>query len=258
MTPAPAAYCTYLLLLGCLLLPTLPDTADAAEQLPTGIDSRVAYSATAPQWLRAVGKLQVPGNRVHEGHRVHHREDCSATLVARAGSDRADTIITAWHCLEFYNDLSRPITFTLMPGLDQHFTSEAYRLADGGGMHADWAVLRLQQPVISSTVTPLGIHPVRADPGRTITMAGYSRDDGLGNNGEQLTFDPACRITAQQSAISQSNCRAFKGASGGAVIQLSGAGEAQVCGVISQGDGAGLSTFVPVGGFRNAVDRALR
>jgi hypothetical protein len=257
MTPAPAAYRNYLLLLGCLLL-TLPGTASTAEPSPTVVDSRLAYSTAAPQWLRAVGKLQVPGNRIHQGHRVHHREDCSATLVARAGSDRADTIITAWHCLEFYNDLSRPITFTLMPALGHHFTSEAYRLADGGGMHADWAVLRLQQPFISSTVTPLGIHPLRADPGRAITMAGYSRDDGLGNHGKQLTFDPACRITAQQSTLSQSDCTAFKGASGGAVIQLSGAGKAQVCGVISQGDGAGISTFVPVSGFRSAVDRALR
>ena len=34
-------------------------------------------------------------------------------LVAANGGGRADTIVTAWHCLELYRDLSRPITFTL-------------------------------------------------------------------------------------------------------------------------------------------------
>jgi len=216
------------------------------------------YSSNSPDWLRAVGKLQVPGDKYHDGRRSHHREDCSATLVARPSSTRADTIITAWHCLEFYHDLSKPITFTLLPGPEGNIASEAYRLADGGGMHADWAILRLYKAVPAQQVAAMSIHPERADPDRPITMAGYSRDSGMGNHGEHLTFDPACSITHQARGVSDSNCTAYKGSSGGAVIQVSSGGEARVCGVISQGDGVGLSTFVPVNGFRNAINLHLR
>ena len=244
-----------LLMLFSLGAASLTTTAEPATPVP---DARQVYSTGSPDWLRAVGKLLVPGDRYHDGRRSHHREDCSATLVARGSSTRADTIITAWHCLEFYNDLSKPITFTLLPGPQGNIASEAYRLTDGGGMHADWAILRLYKAVPARQVAALGIHPERADPGRPITMAGYSRDSGMGNNGEQLTFDPACTITHQAPGVSDSNCTAHKGSSGGPVIQVSTTGEPRVCGVISQGDGVGLSTFVPVSGFRNAINLYLR
>jgi hypothetical protein len=225
---------------------------------PAAPDARQVYWAGAPDWLRAVGKLQVPGHRYHDGRRSHHKEDCSATLVRGHSGTRADTIITAWHCLEFYNDLSKPITFTLPAGAQGKITSEAYRLADGGGMHADWAILRLYKAIPAHRVAALRIHPEQADPGRPISMAGYSRDSGIGNNGEHLSFDPACAITHQATTVSDSDCIAHKGASGGAVIQASAEGEPRVCGVISQGDGAELSTFVPVSGFRNAINLYLR
>ncbi|MEH6636000.1 MAG: trypsin-like serine protease [Halioglobus sp.] len=233
-------------------------TAAAAPPAPGG-DSRLAYSSESPQWLRAVGRLQIPGQKFEQGRVSHHREDCSATLVARHPGTKADTIITAWHCLEFYNDVSQAITFTLSArSADPVITSEAYRLADGGGMHADWAILRLYQAIPSDQVSAVNIHPERADPSRPITMAGYSRDNGLGDNGERLTFDPQCRITHQANGGSNSNCTAYKGASGGAVMQLSHLGQAQFCGVISQGNGEGISTFVPLSGFRNAINLHLR
>jgi hypothetical protein len=88
-------------------------------------------------------------------------------------------------------------------------------------------------------------------------MAGYSRDQGIGEGGRRLSFDPACLITARAPASSASNCRAHKGASGGAVMQLSAAGTPLLSGVISEGDGAGLSTFVPVAAFRSAISLHL-
>jgi hypothetical protein len=221
-------------------------------------DTRQVYSLESPAWLRAVGKLSVPGHKYENGRRAHHFEDCSATLVAQPRSTRADTIITAWHCLEFYQDLSKPITFTLLPGSADNIASEAYRLADGGGMHADWAILRLRRAVPTERVGPMLIHQGRADPGRPISMAGYSRDDSVGNNGEHLTFDPGCAITHQARHSSDSNCSAHKGASGGAVTQLSEGGQALICGITSQGNGAGLSTFVPVNSFRSALNQQLR
>jgi len=228
-----------------------------AHSSPASADSRQVFGPESPTWLRAVGKLQVPGHKYQDGRRAHQREDCSATLVARPASTRADTIVTAWHCLEFYRDLSKPITFTLLAGSEQHITREAYRLADGGGMHSDWAILRLYEAVPQREIPAMRIHPERADADRTVAMAGYSRDSGLGNYGQQLSFDPDCAITYQARHSSNSDCTAHRGSSGGAVMQLSAMGEPRLCGVISQGDGARLSTFVPVSGFRNAIEQHL-
>ncbi|MEE4145553.1 MAG: trypsin-like serine protease [Halieaceae bacterium] len=233
--------------------------AAARAQQPVGaIDSREVFSNSAPQWLRAVGQLQVPGSTYRDGRRSHLREDCSATLVTKFAGRRADVVITAWHCLEHYDDLSKPITFTLRNSHDSTVQREAYRLADGGGMHADWALLRLRTPVTAAQATALLVHPGRADPGLAISMAGYSRDGGKGAGGEQLTFDPACLITAEAPGVSDTDCLARKGASGGAVVQLSPGGTPQLCGVVSQGDSGGLSTFVPVATFRSAITRHLQ
>lgn len=233
----------------------VPTTARVAG---SPVESRKIYSSDAPGWLRAVGKLRVPGSTYLDGRRTHLQEDCSATLVTGKEGREADTIITAWHCLANYNDLSKPIVFTLVSGLKDGLQREAYRLADGGGMHADWAILRLKLPVTTGKANALLVHPGRANPVRTITMAGYSRDSAMGDHGNRLTFDPACLITGEEPAISDSNCKAHKGASGGAVVQLSGAGTPLFSGVISEGDSVGLSTFVPVGVFRGAINQHLR
>ena len=221
-------------------------------------DSRRVYTDESPDWLRAVGKLQVPGQKILAGQRRHHFEDCSATLVSDREMGPADTIITAWHCLEYYKDLSKRITFTLTTDSAGPFTSEVYRLADGGGMEDDWAILRLYQPVPVEYAYPLLIHPGRADKQTSIIMAGYSSDENFGQYGQLLTYDPQCKITRQERRTSDSDCHALKGASGGAVIQISERGEPWLSGVISQGDGLGVSTFIPVAGFRRAINHHLR
>jgi hypothetical protein len=212
--------------------------------------------ARSPDWLRAVGRLQVPGLRRIEGRSAHLVEDCSATLVAPPGASRSDIIVTAWHCLEHYRDLSRSIVFTLLPGTDDSHASEAVRLDAGGGMHADWAIMRLRQPVPADLVRPLQVSPRRADPARWITMAGYSRD--LGEGGERLSYDPGCRVLAQPDASSHTDCVATRGASGGAVVQSGEDGIPRLTGVISAGDSAGFSVFVPVAGFHRQLSRFLR
>ena len=229
----------------------------AGEEPGTGIDTREVYKADSPAWLQAVGRLQVPGSRYSDGRQAHLREDCSATLVTRLPGRQADILVTAWHCLENYRDLSKPIVFTLLPGQPGALVAKAYRLADGGGMYADWAILRLQYPVAATRVAALLVHPGRADPGREITMAGYSRDEGKGDGGNRLTFDPACAITGEVEMLSDSNCLAHKGASGGAVVQLSATGTPLFSGVISEGNGLGISRFVPVAAFRSALDSEL-
>lgn len=224
---------------------------------PLHAEPRQAYRNDAPTWLRAVGKLQVPGVKYHQGYGSHQRENCSGTLVATANSRQANTVITAWHCLEFYKDLSRPITFVLQTANGTPLSREAYRVADGGGMHADWAVLKLFHSVPTDTVPALVPHPASADMALPVTMAGYSGDQGLGEHGKVLTYHANCRITRQQPRESESDCSAYKGASGGAVIQLASDGSAQLGGVISRGDSETVSIFVPVGGFRGPLNRFL-
>lgn len=235
-------------MLCCLLLPSAVGSAD----------SRQVLTAASSPWLRAVGKLQVPGQRYRNGHSSHYLEDCSATLVSSATQRDANTIITAWHCLELYGDLSKPILFTAVTVSGESLEREALRLADGGGMHADWAILRLRRKISSQQIIALNVHPHIADPDQPITMAGYSSDSGIGNSGQTLTFDPACAIYQQQPRLGDTNCVAHKGASGGAVVQLSESGQPLICGVISQGNGEGRSTFVPVSRFRNAINLYLQ
>ena len=253
--PIPIAHLPVLLfiLLCCVSSNLIAEIAVVADT----VDSRKVFSKTSPKWLAAVGKLQVPSIKVIEGQRRNHREDCSATLISRPGKKSADTIVTAWHCLEFYTDLSKDITFTLLPSSENPISAQVYRLADGGSMHADWAILRLHKPVAAERVLPLLIHPDRASIETLISMAGYSSDPGLGQGGELLTYDPSCEVTLHTRNSSNTNCRAFRGASGGAVVQLTSAGEPRLSGVISQGNGEELSTFVPVTGFRSAIHQHL-
>jgi len=222
-----------------------------------GADRRLVYTGETYPWLAAVGRLSVPGERRVEGRYSYFLEDCSATLVARPAAAHADTIITAWHCLEHYRDLSRPITFRLGETPGKILEMEATRVADGGGMHADWAILRLREPVPASHTPALPVGAQGADRGAPVIMAGFSRDEGLGRGGEVLTYDPGCRITGQVRRSADTDCTAHKGSSGGAVVQVSGSGEARLCGVISEGDGSGYSRFVPVGAFRGVIELHL-
>lgn len=221
-------------------------------------DTRQNHDSSPPRWLQAVGQLYVPGSRYENGRRKHYREDCSATLVKRAGQVAANTVITAWHCLEYYHDLSQAIELTLLPGSPQALTRQAYRVADGGGMHADWAVLKLYQAVLSSEASALTLHPRRANPDRPVTMAGYSTQPGRAAGASGLSYDDACRVTSQRKRASESNCYARKGASGGAVVQLSAHGIPKFAGVISRGDSENLSIYIPVDDFRGAIKRHLK
>jgi V8-like Glu-specific endopeptidase len=221
-------------------------------------EQREVYGRHSPKWLQAVGKLDVPGVQYHQGYGRHQNENCSGTLVTTGQRNSADTVVTAWHCLEFYRDLSKPITFTLMPGSEQSLSREAYRVADGGGMYADWAVLKLHKPVRAEDIAALNVNPKRADMLRPVTMAGFSGDGGLGKEGTVLTYHSGCSITRQDRRESESDCRAYKGASGGAVIQLSPDGQAQLSGVISRGDSENVSIYVPVSGFRSPLTLHLK
>jgi hypothetical protein len=236
----------------------LPDCHRAhAETVRAPADPRLVRSADSPGWLSAVGKLTVSGQRLDNGRRRNHIQDCSATLVSAHPGRDADTIVSAWHCFEDYRDLTRPITFTLHPGPGATLSRQARLLASGGSMHGDWAILRLAAPVRHAEAQALPVHPRRASAGQPIFMAGYSRDATLGAGGRFLTYHPRCRIIEQSSADTRSDCLAFRGASGGAVVQLGDAGQTWLSGVISSGNGGDTSVFVPVARFRSTLNQFL-
>jgi len=220
-------------------------------------ETRLQRDAAAPQWLDAVGKLEVPTIKYEEGRRKHHREDCSATLIANRDGRYADSIVTAWHCLEAYSDLSKPIIFTLEPWGEQALTLTARRLADGGHIDADWAILRLERAIPTSEVRALVLGRSTPPENAVLQMAGYSGDSGLGRNGGQLTYDPDCRATTTTTRFVSTNCLAYKGASGGAVVSVDNSGEVLLRGIISQGDSDRLSMYVPTARFFGDVNHLL-
>lgn len=213
---------------------------------------------TFPAWLGAVGHLSVPGDRRGPEGIQHYLEDCSATLVAGPGQQAANTVVTAWHCLADFRDLSRTITVTLPTISGTTLSREAYPVAQGGGMHADWAILGLHRPIAREDVVPLRIQPGRADRARPVAAAGYAPALSGVPRARQLNFDRHCNITGQTADSTDTDCIAFKGASGGAIVQRSATGEFLLCGVISEGDSNGYSRYVPVAAFRRELQARLR
>ena len=213
----------------------LPSLLILLVSLSTTADPRQVYTQASPHWLNSVGQLSVPGIKYFDGDANHFVEHCTATLVAD------NLILSGWHCIEFYGDLSRDIIFTL-PNTSPPQQRIAQRVADGGGMEADWLLLKLDRPVhanIAQAVPVTGL-----DMGQSIslplTLAGYSRDDGLGSGGKYLSYHPGCKILAHEWYRVATDCLAYKGASGGPVVHRE-----QIIGVVSSGDSRQLSYYTP-------------
>ncbi len=217
-TPLFSTLCTV------LALSCFPAAAGPAEQ-------RAVFDAGSPQLLQAVGKLTVPGHDRVDGRRRSREENCTASLVAPS------TILTAWHCLEYYSDLSRDPQFSL-PAVMGEVSVAATRLADGGGMDADWALMRLARPIRQVNPLPVAAPPAASD--ARLLIAGYARDSGLGAGGQRLTWQSDCRVEDREASRVGMDCVTYKGASGGPVLV-----DGRVVGVISAGDGQRRTYFAP-------------
>ncbi len=226
-------------------------------------DPRRANSPSAPSWLNAVGKLNIPSQNSENGRTAHYIEHCSATLISDHANRSANTIITAWHCLENYLDLSREISFTLFHGDSTVTNHSARQLSSGGNLDLDWAVLRLNKPIPNSLVKAMVINRQKNENigHSTMTMAGYSRDPGLGQKGEALTYHAGCDSGEKIGQQLSSNCLVYSGASGGPVVISSYRDKKfqhRLAGIISQGNGAGITTYVPDSAFIATALRLIR
>jgi hypothetical protein len=200
--------------------------------------------------LASVGRLLVPAIRYRNGYAEHFDERCSATLIAAsAGATHSRLLLSAWHCVEDYRDLSRPLVFESAAG-DR---SRASILISGGGMHADWVLLRMREELPGPvSLTPAPSQGIGTASDLPLLMAGYPRD--ALRAGSTLETASNCRIIEMDKADARSDCVLQKGASGGAVFSKE---DHRYLGVISRGDGASESIFVPLERFHRRITAYL-
>jgi hypothetical protein len=201
----------------------------------------------------SVGRLLIPAIRHENGYARHYDEACSATLIAAEVRTSSRYLLSAWHCLADYSDLSRPIIFEHSSGR----RLQAWLITSGGGMAEDWALLRLTAPLGEPTV--LGSAPsggTLVSTGSKLLMAGYPHD---GNKPPKLAALRSCEVIDDTKRDIATNCVLSKGASGGAVFE---AASAPCCsryvGVISRGDGLSQSIFVPLARFTERLRGHMR
>jgi len=199
-------------------------------------DPRSVFNEQSPQVLAAIGKLTIPSERKINNETQHFIEDCSATLV-RDNYNQHRWLLSAWHCFENYTNLGRPITLKIRDNQGIWHARDVHVVVHGGSMQSDWALLRAETPLPKAmTALPMDQYHEGG-----VTIAGFSGDDGLGASGERLTYQENCMpstlsLDEQQITV---DCLAFKGASGGAVIQ-----RGKIVGIVSQGDNEGRTSFV--------------
>jgi hypothetical protein len=205
------------------------------------------HTALTGAALASVGKLHIPGQRYNNGYARHYDESCSATLITdRELAESSSLIISAWHCIELYRDLSNPLTFETADGAIR----SASLLHSGGGMHSDWALLRLDAPLPS----PAFLGSENHQGAKNLLMAGYPRS--LSSRTKVLAIATDCQIIGNDGPDRRSDCVLQKGASGGAVFSVAYHGS-HYLGVISRGDGESQSIYVPLRRFRDAINAYL-
>lgn len=203
--------------------------------------------------LQSVGKLLVPNVRYENGYARHFDERCSATLVSgEAEAMESRLILSAWHCIEYYRDLSKTLIYE-QPG---HPPVSARILVAGGSMRDDWVLLRLAKalpnpiplPISTSTLS----EPRSATQNGQLIMVGYPID---GEAERARVVVSNCVHTPSSGRDRGSSCVIERGASGGAVFAgNTPLGEQpEYLGVISRGDRKSLSIYVPINRFRKRL-----
>jgi len=231
-----------------ILIATLADAAAPREShhapVATGAQTSMPLGSAVFDH-GAVGRLLIPAIRYVNGYARHYDEQCSASVVTIEAGRPSRHILSAWHCLEDYRDLSRPVIFE-RPDRSRYI---ARLIASGRSMDRDWALLALP-----SAVAPgLLLGRSAADGDGSLSLAGFPRDAG---RDASLTVLNDCPVIGFDQRDKRTACVLQQGASGGPVV-ASGEPAARFVGVISRGDGETQSIFVPVDRFYAQVRAIL-
>jgi len=173
------------------------------------------YSGTITNLHQSVIPLRVPTSQLIGGHRRHHRENCSATVIR----SKPLTLLSAWHCFDGADDLSRPPEIFVN---GQWLTARL--VATGGSMQADWAILTAQ-PFNGDKRDDLLPLPVltgnESSAAAVINVAGYPN-----RRYEQsaLWVSDRCPLTGTTHQWIGAACVAAKGVSGGPALMETDAG----------------------------------
>ena len=206
-------------------------------------DPRTPLPAYTRPWHEAIGHLQVPITRFEGSRRRHFTEHCSATSVTPGPHP---IFVTAWHCLDGYDGLLRPMLLTI----GQREPVPMRVLASGGSMSADWALLRAERPIedlhwISLSADPLHVGTKVSAAGIAPIESSSDQAAGVPSTQRRLLIHSECEVTDTKSNNGISNCVARPGASGGAILSRTHSGSVRLSGVISAGDGESVVLYYP-------------
>lgn len=172
----------------------------------------------------SVVPLRVPTSRLVNGYRRHHRENCSATVI----NTHPLTLLSAWHCFDGYDDLSRA-AHILVEGnwVDVRLVNS------GGSMSADWALVTadapdIQEPTMLQPLPVLVDH--KASDVLVFHVAGYPNTQN--ERPPSLWVSQRCPSLGRSQQWIGADCSATRGVSGGpALVQHNGTWS--VIGVVS-------------------------
>ena len=219
---------------GLLFVLVLVDLSTANETA----SSRQRFDANAPDWMKNVANIEVPAIKIEQGRARHYKEYCSGTLLTSSNTLPTRFVISAWHCVEHYQDLSRDLEvhFPHSPSTQQSVYTA--RLIDSGGsIYHDWALLELKQG--PSTVQLKGLSLSETDISKPAVAAGFAL--GLPDGRKRLSFDDSCLASGKTEWV---RCSTSKGASGGPIVQIHEA-IPSIVGIISQGDSRDFTISYP-------------
>ncbi len=197
----------------------------------------------------SVVPLRVPTSRLVNGYRRHHRENCSATVI----NTHPLTLLSAWHCFDDYDDLSRAPRI-----LAGENWVDVRLIATGGSMSADWAIVTAAPPH-QEQPTMLQTLPVLVDP-EALDVSGFHVAGYPSNQDERppsLWVSQRCPSVGRSQQWIGADCSATRGVSGGpALVQHNGTWS--VIGVVSAQRSDTLLLVAPLPAMSTLSTRLIR
>lgn len=178
-------------------------------------DHRQIYNKYSDEFLETYGKLKIDGV-----------QKCTANIVTDNFKNDSMIVTTAAHCFK-PGDESKSIAVEFIKrngtiikrNLSMEIKNDEY----------DYAILKLDRKILNSEIKPLVISEYDAYDIESelemydydeikITLAGFSADSLVGDEGENLTYDQDCELVGGGKGYVTTNCFAYPGASGGAFV----------------------------------------